>query len=1250
MEMAVSREGAVSKSSKVVSIIVVNHNGWRFLAPCFDSLYNLNYCPADMEIIMVDNCSRDGSAEYVRQTYPGVKIIENDINNYCRANNLGVRHSGGEYIALINNDTKVDKNWLVELLKVIERKGSIGAVGSKILFMDGRIQSVGHQEYPDLYWVDQGFGEEDIGQYDTVREVTSICGCSVLYRRSCLEEAGLFDEDFNMYLEDVDMSIRCRAKGWNLLIAPSSIIYHQLHGTSADEDSARLAQEKNRLLLIAKHWPEKFASSLAGREYFIKNLDYKKEKDICGIMAVVCGKLFRCHSRDVVQRVLPELISSLRIIFNAERDFFIQSLSAEQKKSLELSRESREFQETTNLLRQELGQNKAALEALQCRLGEEGHINENHRCQITQMQMEMCRKNGQIETLNQQTRSAQKQINQLYLDIGKKDSCIEELTQREEQNQALCAAYQKEISKIHSQVSFQDAQIGALKENLGHACRERDKKNEETGILREQLARVQAELQGVYGSTAFRYLVKPLWKFLWPVKQWVKKVLKAGGAGKLRLAGLSVKGQNRLLTVFQESRQALFGLSRLAERLAGQLKYFKQNLKIKREFFLSAKERAWKKMYFNHVRNNTFPPYPARLILMLTSKCNMSCLFCDIGRRDYQKKELSRDEACKIIDSAYRLGVESLEITGGEPLLHPGLWEIVEYAVSRNIRVGLSTNGFLVKEQLEQIKKNNLNYISISIDGKEAAHDALRNLPGAYKKAQEAIVLLKEAKINVAVNFVITNRNIYEINEVSEYFSRQGIPISFFPVINQPDLYIRQDQEKKIYTGFIKKLAKERKISSSLRQYYLNIPDYFEGKSSKVRCLGLVNDFGIDVEGNVLPCCVWDNKDASLGNVLQSDLEIIWSSGAFHQKRQGIFNGGCPGCYNPSVCEFSKMTGLNYFLGYNSFPEKNLSPRIAGKKEAPLPQLVHMKFTNRCNLKCRMCDIWKEEERAELSTFQWKEILSRVYHWLGPFNLVIAGGEPLLRPDLEELIDFCRQKGIVTSITTNGTLIDAARAQRLVEAKLDTFNISLDSRTPEVHNYLRGTGRYQKTIQGIAEIKKYRGPNPKPHICISSIIMRPNLDEIGKMAEEIRLSGNDAVIFQPLDNNFHSKYRPDWYENNEFWIKDTQKLSGVLDRLMDLKKEGCPIHNSSSQLKLFKQYFECPDSFQKEYPCLTGEKNFIVDTDGTVLLCWNMKGVGNILQESPEKIWNGASAVILRRAISNCSRQCRLLNCNYKDE
>ncbi|MFH1245081.1 MAG: radical SAM protein, partial [Candidatus Omnitrophota bacterium] len=1141
MEMAVSPGGiAVSKNSPAVSIIVVNHNGRKLLTPCFDSLYNLNYCPADVEIILVDNCSRDGSVEYVRQAYPGVKIIENDINNYCRANNLGARHSSGKYIALLNNDTQVDKNWLVELLTVIKREGSIGAVGSKILFMDGRLQSVGHQEYPGLYWVDQGFGEEDRGQYDTIREVASICGCSVLYRRSCLEEVGLLDEDFNMYLEDVDMSIRCRAKGWSLFIAPSSIIYHQLHGTSGDEDSARLAQEKNRLLLIAKHWPEKLAQSLAGREYFIKNLDYNKEKDICGIMAVVCGKLFRCHSRDVVERVLPELISSLSIIFNAERHFFIQSLSAEQQKFLELSREkealtaeleedekkNREFQETTNLLRQELGQNKEALATLQRRLDEQGHINETQRGQIARMQMEMWKKDGQIETLNQQTRSAQKQINQLCLDIGKKDSSIEGLTQQEEKTQALCAVYQKEISEINRQVSRQEAQIGALKKNLEQTYKERDKKNEETEILRGQFSQVQAELQGVYGSTAFRYLVKPLWKFLWPVKQWIKKVLKAGGAGKFCLAGLSVKGQNRLLTVFRESRQALFVLGCLAERLTGQLKYFKQDLKIKGEFFLSAKNRAWRKMYFNHIRSNTFPPYPARLILMLTSRCNMSCLFCDIGRRDYQKKELSREEACKIIDSAYRLGVESLEITGGEPLLHPGLWEIVEYAASRNMRVGLSTNGFLVKEQLSQIKKNNLNYISISIDGKEATHDALRNLPGAYKKAREAIDLLKQARINVAVNFVITNRNINEINEVNEYFSRQGIHVSFFPVINQPDLYIRQDREKKIYTEFIKKLAKERKISSAWRQYYLKIPDYFEGKSPKVRCLGLVDDFGIDVEGNVLPCCVWDNKDASLGNVFRSDLEIIWSSGAFQQKRQGIFTNGCPGCYNPSICEFSKMTGLNYFLGHNGFQGKNFAVRIGGKEKTPLPQLVHMKFTNRCNLKCRMCDIWKEEAKAELSTFQWKEIITRVYNWLGPFNLVIAGGEPLLRPDLEELIHFCSQKGIVTSITTNGTLIDEARAKKLVEAKLDTFNISLDSLTPDVHNYLRGTGRYQKTIQGIEEIKKYRGPNPKPYICISSIIMRPNLDEIGKMAEGIRLSGNDAIIFQPLDNNFHSKYRP----------------------------------------------------------------------------------------------------------------------------
>ena len=108
----------------------------------------------------------------------------------------------------------MDKDWLIELVRTAQEDISIGAVGSKILFTDGSVQSVGHQEYSNFYWGDIGFRDKDGKKYNIKGEVASICGCSVLYRRKCLQDVGLLDEDFNMFVEDVDMSLRCRKKGW----------------------------------------------------------------------------------------------------------------------------------------------------------------------------------------------------------------------------------------------------------------------------------------------------------------------------------------------------------------------------------------------------------------------------------------------------------------------------------------------------------------------------------------------------------------------------------------------------------------------------------------------------------------------------------------------------------------------------------------------------------------------------------------------------------------------------------------------------------------------------------------------------------------------------------------------------------------------------------------------------------------------------------------------------------------------------
>ena len=300
----------MKKKIPLVSIVTVNYNGKKFLKDCFDSLLALNYPKNRLEVIMIDNCSQDDSIDYVKKQYPRIKVFKNNINNYCRANNLGIAKSKGDYIAILNNDTKVDKNWLIELIKVIIRDDKIGAVGSKILFMDGRIQSVGHVELPHYNWGDRGLFEEDRQQYNQIMEVQSISNCSALYRRKALNKVGMFDEDFNMYMEDVDMAFRLRRKGWKILFVPTSIAYHKLHGSQQTAALRQFHILKNRLLFIAKHFPDKLSESLCGFGEITK-LAYT---DFQKILISVFNKLLMYQKVNKAMKIMLGLQKSIELI------------------------------------------------------------------------------------------------------------------------------------------------------------------------------------------------------------------------------------------------------------------------------------------------------------------------------------------------------------------------------------------------------------------------------------------------------------------------------------------------------------------------------------------------------------------------------------------------------------------------------------------------------------------------------------------------------------------------------------------------------------------------------------------------------------------------------------------------------------------------------------------------------------------------------------------------------------------------
>lgn len=302
---------------KLVSIITVNYNGRNFLEVFFNSLLHINKDSFLYEVIVVDNLSKDDSVNFVREKFPNVKIIENDINNYSKAINLGIKNSRGQYIAVLNNDTVVEKNWLKALMEIIDQDEKIGAVQSKILFSDRqKINSAGVEEIKDFHFRDIGFGEKDIGKYNEIRELYYFSGVSVLLRRKCVEAVGEFDEDFFMYMEDIDYSIRCRDLGWKIFYSPNSLVYHRCHG-SASPELCDYFRSRNRLLLLGKYFPKKLAGCIKKSHFYIK----RENENLYRSLIQATKKLAENNDTETIKRTLEELSCVVPEIFGPQKAF-----------------------------------------------------------------------------------------------------------------------------------------------------------------------------------------------------------------------------------------------------------------------------------------------------------------------------------------------------------------------------------------------------------------------------------------------------------------------------------------------------------------------------------------------------------------------------------------------------------------------------------------------------------------------------------------------------------------------------------------------------------------------------------------------------------------------------------------------------------------------------------------------------------------------------------------------------------------
>ncbi len=312
-----------------VSVVIVTWNALELLQRCLPSVTSTDY--PDLEIIIADNGSTDGSAEWIASRYPDVTLVRHPENwLFCKGNNAAFVVATGKYVVLLNNDVETPPGWLHPLVRIAEADETIAAVQPKVLQFDRRdlfeyagasggfLDRLG---YPFARGRIVDCLEPDVGQYDDVRDIDWGSGAALLLRREALQQAGPLDERFEMHMEEIDLCWRLRRMGYRIVVEPRSHVFH-VGGGSLPVRSARKLyfNFRNNLLMLYKNLPARhFRRVLAERLCFdaaaaCREVLCGRPRSAAAVVRAWCdaNRLRRHYCRLRPERKTPETLPTYR--------------------------------------------------------------------------------------------------------------------------------------------------------------------------------------------------------------------------------------------------------------------------------------------------------------------------------------------------------------------------------------------------------------------------------------------------------------------------------------------------------------------------------------------------------------------------------------------------------------------------------------------------------------------------------------------------------------------------------------------------------------------------------------------------------------------------------------------------------------------------------------------------------------------------------------------------------------------------
>jgi len=295
------------------------------------------------------------------------------------------------------------------------------------------------------------------------------------------------------------------------------------------------------------------------------------------------------------------------------------------------------------------------------------------------------------------------------------------------------------------------------------------------------------------------------------------------------------------------------------------------------------------------------------------------------------------------------------------------------------------------------------------------------------------------------------------------------------------------------------------------------------------------------------------------------------------------------------------------------------------------PTSIIFLITELCTAKCVHCDIWKNRFREESPTKeQWCTVLSDLRNWLGPIQVLISGGEALMKGYTTDLVAHASSIGLFLEILTHGYWEDQGKIERLALAKPWKVTLSIDG-IGETHTKLRGRPKFwERTSNSIETLKRMRKEHNLDYtIRLKNVIMAGNLHDTLNVADYANQDGME-VFFQPIEQNYNTPDDPEWFLHSDTWPADTSKAIANVKALIELKKKGRRIANSYAQLEAMIPYFSNPDTLRMATQLHSAHERkracnalttLQFQSNGDVTVCTGAPVVGNVKNTPIRDMW-----------------------------